>query len=119
MGIADGVGGWSNYGIDSSKFSTSLMENCKVIMDSKSMKLINMLVKALEVNKISGKQQKKTKPKYYNLRSSELSNSLGSESYTCSSNDHIEITEIAKAFGTPSKKKKGLKRVRSSFFLDK
>ena len=123
MGIADGVGGWSSYGIDSSKFSTSLMENCKAIVDSKSMKLINWLVKELEnfdhFTKISEKKHKQTKPKYYNLRSNELSNSLQSESHTCSSNDHIEITEIAKAFGTPSKKKKGLKRVRSSFYLDK
>ena len=28
-GVADGVGGWRRYGIDSSLFSTALMESCK------------------------------------------------------------------------------------------
>ena len=29
LGVADGVGGWRHYGIDSSLFSTALMESCK------------------------------------------------------------------------------------------
>ena len=29
LGVADGVGGWRRYGIDSSLFSTALMESCK------------------------------------------------------------------------------------------
>jgi len=29
IGVADGVSGWYQYGIDSSKFSTLLMENCR------------------------------------------------------------------------------------------
>lgn len=29
LGVADGVGGWRNYGFDPSKFSYSLMENCE------------------------------------------------------------------------------------------
>ncbi|CAI2385446.1 unnamed protein product [Moneuplotes crassus] len=29
LGIADGVGGWVEYGVDSSKFSNELMKNCK------------------------------------------------------------------------------------------
>ncbi|KAK3737467.1 hypothetical protein QZH41_008353 [Actinostola sp. cb2023] len=29
MGVADGVGGWHQYGIDSSKFASSLMEGCR------------------------------------------------------------------------------------------
>mmetsp|Transcript_43268 Transcript_43268/g.50788 ORF Transcript_43268/g.50788 Transcript_43268/m.50788 type:complete len:102 (-) Transcript_43268:356-661(-) len=28
LGIADGVGGWANFGIDSSEFSNELMQNC-------------------------------------------------------------------------------------------
>ena len=28
-GVADGVGGWRHYGIDSSLFSSALMESCK------------------------------------------------------------------------------------------
>ena len=35
IGIADGVGGWQAYGIDSSSFSDSLMEACKTIWDKK------------------------------------------------------------------------------------
>lgn len=29
VGVADGVGGWRQYGIDSSLFSSALMESCK------------------------------------------------------------------------------------------
>lgn len=28
-GVADGVGGWRDYGIDASKFSTTLMRKCE------------------------------------------------------------------------------------------
>lgn len=28
-GVADGVGGWRDYGIDPAKFSTSLMRKCE------------------------------------------------------------------------------------------
>jgi serine/threonine protein phosphatase PrpC len=33
LGVADGVGGWSAYGIDPSKFSFNLMKTCKRIVD--------------------------------------------------------------------------------------
>lgn len=29
LGVSDGVGGWNNYGIDSSLFSNALMQECK------------------------------------------------------------------------------------------
>ena len=29
LGVADGVGGWRHYGIDSSLFSSALMESCR------------------------------------------------------------------------------------------
>lgn len=29
IGVADGVGGWRNFGFDPSKFSYSLMETCE------------------------------------------------------------------------------------------
>lgn len=29
LGVADGVGGWRNFGFDPSKFSYSLMETCE------------------------------------------------------------------------------------------
>ena len=32
-GVADGVGGWRNYGIDPAVFSTALMENCKRLIE--------------------------------------------------------------------------------------
>lgn len=28
VGVSDGVGGWNSYGIDSSRFSTTLMKQC-------------------------------------------------------------------------------------------
>ncbi|XP_015910093.1 protein phosphatase PTC7 homolog [Parasteatoda tepidariorum] len=34
LGVADGVGGWRNYGIDPSKFSYSLMETCERLVTS-------------------------------------------------------------------------------------
>ncbi|XP_046840868.1 protein phosphatase PTC7 homolog [Xenia sp. Carnegie-2017] len=33
LGVADGVGGWRNYGIDPSLFSSALMENCKNLIE--------------------------------------------------------------------------------------
>jgi protein phosphatase PTC7 len=33
-GIADGVGGWRNHGIDPSEFSSKLMANCAEIVHS-------------------------------------------------------------------------------------
>lgn len=33
LGVADGVGGWRNYGIDPSIFSSALMENCKRLIE--------------------------------------------------------------------------------------
>ncbi|UJR23647.1 hypothetical protein I4U23_026632 [Adineta vaga] len=35
LGVADGVGGWREHGIDPSLFSTSLMEACKSLVDHK------------------------------------------------------------------------------------
>ena len=34
IGVADGVGGWKNYGVDPSKFSCQLMQNCKTMVTS-------------------------------------------------------------------------------------
>jgi protein phosphatase PTC7 len=34
LGVADGVGGWANFGIDSSKFSTELMKNWSKEVDA-------------------------------------------------------------------------------------
>lgn len=33
MSLADGVGGWAQYGIDPSKFSNKLVENCLKMFD--------------------------------------------------------------------------------------
>ncbi|CAF3726298.1 unnamed protein product [Adineta steineri] len=35
LGVADGVGGWREHGIDPSLFSSSLMEACKSLVDNK------------------------------------------------------------------------------------
>lgn len=35
LGVADGVGGWREYGIDPSLFSSSLMEACRSLIDNK------------------------------------------------------------------------------------
>lgn len=34
VGVADGVGGWRNYGIDPSRFSYTLMETCERLVVS-------------------------------------------------------------------------------------
>lgn len=34
IGVADGVGGWKDYGVDPSKFSMELMQNCEKIVNS-------------------------------------------------------------------------------------
>lgn len=37
LGVADGVGGWRNYGVDPSLFSSSLMANCeRVVVEGRS-----------------------------------------------------------------------------------
>lgn len=33
MGVADGVGGWNNYGVSSKDFANELMQNCKEIVE--------------------------------------------------------------------------------------
>jgi hypothetical protein len=38
-GVADGVGGWREYGIDPSKFSSSLMETCKRLIEKDKLDL--------------------------------------------------------------------------------
>jgi hypothetical protein len=32
--VADGVGGWNDFGLSSSDFSTELMENCRKEIDT-------------------------------------------------------------------------------------
>ena len=32
VGVSDGVGGWSQYGIDCNKFSNDLMQRCKEVI---------------------------------------------------------------------------------------
>ena len=33
VGISDGVGGWNNYGIDSYRFSNTLMQECQNLIN--------------------------------------------------------------------------------------
>ncbi len=46
-GVADGVGGWREYGIDPSLFSSSLMEACRSLIDNKLIDLNPLTLKEL------------------------------------------------------------------------
>ncbi len=46
-GVADGVGGWREHGIDPSLFSSSLMEACKSLIDNKLIDLNPSTLKEL------------------------------------------------------------------------
>ncbi len=69
-GVADGVGGWREYGIDPSLFSSSLMEACKSLIDNKLIDLNPLTLKELlsrgykqlleDKQCIIGKEKKKT-----------------------------------------------------------
>ncbi|EFC44009.1 predicted protein [Naegleria gruberi] len=41
LGVSDGVGGWSSYGVDSSKVSRDIMNNCKYYASEEEKCLIN------------------------------------------------------------------------------
>ena len=59
IGVADGVGGWKLYGIDPSKFSRQLMQNCEKLVESgqfEATKPTNLLADAYHEMKKSGKQ---------------------------------------------------------------
>ncbi|CAF4552236.1 unnamed protein product [Rotaria sp. Silwood1] len=47
LGVADGVGGWREYGVDPSLFSSSLMEACKSLVDNKLLDLNPLTLKEL------------------------------------------------------------------------
>lgn len=46
-GVADGVGGWREYGVDPSLFSSSLMEACRSLVDNKLIDLNPLTVTEL------------------------------------------------------------------------
>ncbi len=46
-GVADGVGGWREHGIDPSLFSSSLMDTCKLLIDNKLLDLNPLTLKEL------------------------------------------------------------------------
>ena len=47
VGVADGVGGWREHGIDPSLFSSSLMDACKSLIDNKLLDLNPTTLKEL------------------------------------------------------------------------
>ncbi|CAF3588845.1 unnamed protein product [Adineta steineri] len=47
LGVADGVGGWREHGIDPSLFSSSLMDACKSLIDNKLLDLNPLTLKEL------------------------------------------------------------------------
>lgn len=47
VGVADGVGGWREHGIDPSVFSRSLMDACKSLIDNKLLDLNPSTLKEL------------------------------------------------------------------------
>ena len=60
IGVADGVGGWKLFGIDPSKFSRQLMQNCERLVESgqfEATKPTSLLAKAYNEMKKSGKQK--------------------------------------------------------------
>ena len=60
IGVADGVGGWKLYGIDPSKFSRQLMQNCEMLVESgqfEATKPTSLLANAYNEMKKSGEQK--------------------------------------------------------------
>ena len=94
--MADGVGGWHAYGIDSSEFSEKLMDAWKHIWIQKEDRLDQIA--------------KDTLKSQIELSDNDL-NSQGCEI------DNSKYSDISKAFGVSIRKGK-LKRKRSSFHLD-
>jgi serine/threonine protein phosphatase PrpC len=95
LGIADGVGGWTAYGIDPSAFSRSLMNQCKYIIKNKETENTDRGQLAVFENQQSQE-----------CVGENISNSQGDK-----------FLRMESAFGTPMRQKK-MKRVRSSFHLD-
>ena len=95
LGVADGVGGWKNYGIDSSEFSEKLMDVWKNIL----------ILKEDELN-----EHEKELTDLYNEDKNE---ELESNDEALNSN----YSDISKTFGVTIRKRK-LKRARSSFHLN-
>lgn len=96
LGIADGVGGWTAYGIDPSTFSQALMNQCKYIIK----------------NRVSDKSIGKIR---YEVSDDQQSQECFGENTPSSQGK--DFSKIEAAFGAPFRNKK-IKRVRSSFHLD-
>jgi hypothetical protein len=96
LGVADGVGGWCQYGIDPSLFSQQLMNECKRIIKIKEQDFFDNVQKSL---------------KHIPLP---LDDEHESDKHKSSSKDYSGIN---KAFGAPVRETK-MKRIRSSFHLD-
>lgn len=97
VGIADGVGGWQAYGIDSSSFSEELMDACKTICTRKEESLSQFDLLSTEFQKDHSS--------FYEFWSNQDSLSNKNQS------------EVKTAFGITVRNHK-LKRVKSSFHLD-
>lgn len=96
LGVADGVGGWFQYGIDPSLFSQQLMNECKRIIKIKEQDFFDSIQRSL---------------KHIPLP---LDDDHESDKHTSSSKDYSGINN---AFGAPVRETK-MKRIRSSFHLD-
>jgi len=119
MGIADGVGGWSQYGIDPSKFSESIMENCRKIIERKTENIMLLMNNCPNhhlacYNRSPRVRSGFIRPNQDQLNYDGYKEKTDSDDHTCSSKDHYEMI---KAFGQPVRKQ-GIKRIRSSFHLD-
>ena len=59
VGVADGVGGWRQYGVDPGQFSTHLMKNCERLVNSgyfsptQPAKLLAQSFREMQVSSIS------------------------------------------------------------------
>ena len=96
LGVADGVGGWTAYGIDPSAFSQALMNQCKCIIRNKESKMNEERIRF----EASDDQQSQE--------------CFGDENPSSQGKD---FSQIEAAFGAPFRNKK-IKRIRSSFHLD-
>lgn len=96
LGIADGVGGWTAYGIDPSAFSRALMNQCKKIIK----------------NRVSDKSNEKVR---FEVSDDQQSQECFGEDAPISQGK--DFSKIEAAFGVPFRNKT-IKRVRSSFHLD-
>lgn len=95
LGVADGVGGWTTYGIDPSSFSENLMHECNEIVKQRENKFYKLVINSS-----------------LNWENEEYDNDSDEPSFSTP-----KLDAMFKSFGSPLKINP-IKRARSSFHFD-